>query len=377
MASSDSRSGERVPAALRIRLKYPDEATFVQKYGTNISRGGVFIATRTPKPVGTTVRFEFQLADGDPIIRGEGQVAWVKPYDEQQPEKVHGMGVRFSGLDGPSRQVIERVLAWKEQARRAGTLALSPLPSTLPEDTRSLARASLVRPGDGEGRAESPAAELFGTPPTHVKQPTIEVQPVEIGGDEEDEEVVMGAAALAARHSDDDEEDGMEITIGGAPVEAAGEVAAPPEPAPGRTEVSSPALVTASWLHSQPAIQMDVMLSSGATLSGVGDLGPLPEIGDEPPLAPLEPAPPPDPADEDAALARLAADWGLSQARVDGAAARARSLVGAVVEKLSGGDGEFDWLLEPARPEPLPSPSQARALLARMLAARERNDADR
>jgi uncharacterized protein (TIGR02266 family) len=100
---------------MRIKLKYPDVDTFIQKYSVNISRGGIFIATRTPKPVGTLVRFEFQLSDTTPVIRGEGQVIWVKTFDPDQPKKVHGMGVRFTRLDSESRTLVDRALAWKRE----------------------------------------------------------------------------------------------------------------------------------------------------------------------------------------------------------------------------------------------------------------------
>ena len=75
---------------MRIKLKYPDIDTFIQKYAVNISRGGIFIATKPPKPVGTYVRFEFLLSDegGTSIIRGEGQVQWTKDYDPATPGKI-------------------------------------------------------------------------------------------------------------------------------------------------------------------------------------------------------------------------------------------------------------------------------------------------
>ncbi len=100
---------------MRIKLKYPDVDTFIQKYSVNISRGGIFIATRTPKAVGTLVRFEFQLATSVPVIRGEGQVIWVKAFDPAQPKKVHGMGVRFTRLDSESRALVDRALGWKRE----------------------------------------------------------------------------------------------------------------------------------------------------------------------------------------------------------------------------------------------------------------------
>jgi uncharacterized protein (TIGR02266 family) len=112
--SDDTRLGGRVPAVLRIRLKHASLDAFVERFSVNISRGGIFIASRTPHPVGTVLRFEFQLQQGTPVVRGEGEVIWVKEFDPEAPTKPHGMGVRFTRLDAESRAVIDRALAWKE-----------------------------------------------------------------------------------------------------------------------------------------------------------------------------------------------------------------------------------------------------------------------
>ena len=102
---------------MRIKLKYPDVETFIQKYAVNISRGGIFIATKNPKPVGTFVKFEFLLSDATTtsIIRGEGQVQWTKEFDAAAPNKAHGMGVKFSRLDSESQGVIDRALRWRAE----------------------------------------------------------------------------------------------------------------------------------------------------------------------------------------------------------------------------------------------------------------------
>jgi uncharacterized protein (TIGR02266 family) len=115
VAGHDSRIGDRQTASMRIKLKYPDVETFIQKYAVNISRGGIFIATKQPKAVGTFVRFEFLLSDATTtsIIRGEGQVQWTKEFDPKQPNKAHGMGVKFSRLDAGSQAVIDRALRWR------------------------------------------------------------------------------------------------------------------------------------------------------------------------------------------------------------------------------------------------------------------------
>ncbi|MCB9557224.1 MAG: TIGR02266 family protein [Deltaproteobacteria bacterium] len=102
--------------SLRIRLKYPDIDTFVRKYAPNVSRGGMFIQSRRPQPVGTEINFELLLRDGSELLRGWGRVVWVKAYDELAPDEPHGMGVRFAELDGNSAQIIEQIIAFKEGA---------------------------------------------------------------------------------------------------------------------------------------------------------------------------------------------------------------------------------------------------------------------
>ena len=54
------------PIPLRIKLPYGSEAEFVDRYGSNVTRGGIFLATRSLKPEGTVIGFEFVLAGGPP-----------------------------------------------------------------------------------------------------------------------------------------------------------------------------------------------------------------------------------------------------------------------------------------------------------------------
>jgi uncharacterized protein (TIGR02266 family) len=130
---------------MRIKLKYPDVETFIQKYAVNISRGGIFIATKQPKAVGTILKFEFLLSnpEGTSLIRGEGQVQWVREFDPAQPARAHGMGVKFTRLDPESQQVVERALAYRD-SKSSGTrklpgeseghaLAKEPPPGATPE----------------------------------------------------------------------------------------------------------------------------------------------------------------------------------------------------------------------------------------------------
>jgi uncharacterized protein (TIGR02266 family) len=111
-------------APVRVRLRYPDLDTFVERFAPNVTRGGVFIASRAPRPVGDQFAFEIQIATGHVALAGEGKVIWVKELNPSEPTRAHGMGVQFVALSAPSRAVLQRMLALKEKLgtqRVAGT----------------------------------------------------------------------------------------------------------------------------------------------------------------------------------------------------------------------------------------------------------------
>ena len=116
-------------APVRIRLRYASFDAFIDKFAPNVTRGGVFIASRTPLPIGTTFAFEIQLAGGEVALAGDGKVTWVKPFDPAAPQKPHGMGVQFLRLDTPSRELLNKILARKAARGRFGRGARAPMPA--------------------------------------------------------------------------------------------------------------------------------------------------------------------------------------------------------------------------------------------------------
>jgi uncharacterized protein (TIGR02266 family) len=109
---------------VRLRLKYPDVDTFVEKFAPNVTRGGIFLASREPRPVGAVVRFEVGLLSGAPLLSGEGRVSWVKEFNPAEPTRPHGMGVQFTGVDPACRPVLERILKRREAAGRRPTVSV-------------------------------------------------------------------------------------------------------------------------------------------------------------------------------------------------------------------------------------------------------------
>lgn len=101
--SADSRQHFRAP--IELKVDYKKLNSFFADYTKNISKGGTFIKTKKPLPIGT--RFLFKLSvprRGDPFEL-LGEVVWSKA-DGDEP----GMGIRFIYSDDGQRNAFESVV---------------------------------------------------------------------------------------------------------------------------------------------------------------------------------------------------------------------------------------------------------------------------
>lgn len=77
-----------------------------------VDENSLFIPTRSPRPVGTRQGFLIQLKDGQPMLRGQGEV--IESYPEvPAPAKRVGMRLRIVSLDVPSQELHMRLLQHK------------------------------------------------------------------------------------------------------------------------------------------------------------------------------------------------------------------------------------------------------------------------
>ena len=153
---------DNAPVSIRIRLKYPDLDTFIEKYAANISQGGMFIQSRAPQPAGTALRFELLLADGSRLLKGEGKVIWVREYDAAHPTRVHGMGVKFLSLDEESQSMVSLILAHK--GGRRGQKRKSPT-----QEVQALVDRAQTEEEEPEAESDQPE-EPAEQPPTWEAQ---------------------------------------------------------------------------------------------------------------------------------------------------------------------------------------------------------------
>ena len=110
-----SMRNQRRHERLGINEEFASIDDFIAEYVTDISRGGVFIRSKQPLPVGTKVNLKFSVILEDfETIEGEGEVVRVVPDGEHA-----GMGVVFSELTEESRAIIEELVKRNEAAAAA------------------------------------------------------------------------------------------------------------------------------------------------------------------------------------------------------------------------------------------------------------------
>lgn len=108
MEGAERRTAERLELSADIGLHSATQ--FFTGLSGDISRGGLFVATWAPLPLGTEVTVSFVLPGGHPIT-APGVVTWLRDAQgEGIGEGSPGMGVRFIALSLDDRAAIERFL---------------------------------------------------------------------------------------------------------------------------------------------------------------------------------------------------------------------------------------------------------------------------
>jgi uncharacterized protein (TIGR02266 family) len=134
---------------VRIQLRYPDEATFIQRFSPNVTRGGIFLASRSPHPTGAVITFEVAIMQGPPLLAGTGKVTWVRDFNPAEPQRAHGMGVQFLQVAPACRPMLDRLLEHKALPPRYTPVAGVPITTPQPE-ARHPTQRNLPVTFDGE-----------------------------------------------------------------------------------------------------------------------------------------------------------------------------------------------------------------------------------
>lgn len=140
---SGGDTGEPRLLPLRIRLPFASEQEFVERYGANVDRTTLFIATRSIKPEGTGISFELVLQDGARLMRGEGVVARI--VQAEAPGQ-SGMQLRFTRLEARTKALVDQIVALREAAAAAPAPAPPPQVAAAPVEPKPEAPAPAPAP---------------------------------------------------------------------------------------------------------------------------------------------------------------------------------------------------------------------------------------
>jgi hypothetical protein len=108
--ADDEGGAKPQPVVLRIKLRYDDVDLFVDRFAPNIGRAGLFLHSKTPRPVGTEIKFELRMSDDKPVLVGIGVVKSIRAYDPDRPRDPSGMMIGFTRVTRDSRDLLLRIL---------------------------------------------------------------------------------------------------------------------------------------------------------------------------------------------------------------------------------------------------------------------------
>ncbi|MER2566190.1 MAG: TIGR02266 family protein [Myxococcaceae bacterium] len=98
---------------MQAQVDFESDDNFFNGFSSNISDGGLFIATVNVLPLGTNVDVGFTLPTGE-RIECKGVVRWVREIDDRNPDSHPGMGVQFVDLEERSATAIEQFIQQRE-----------------------------------------------------------------------------------------------------------------------------------------------------------------------------------------------------------------------------------------------------------------------
>ena len=100
---SELRTSPRAP--IELKVEYRKVNSFFADYTKNISKGGTFIKTKKPLPVGTQFLFKLTVPHREAPFELLGEVAWARS-DGDDP----GMGIRFVYTNDGQRSEFEGIV---------------------------------------------------------------------------------------------------------------------------------------------------------------------------------------------------------------------------------------------------------------------------
>ena len=99
--------------AMQTQVDLASDSNFFTGFSTNISEGGLFVATVNVLPPGTPVDVTFTLPAGSRLTV-KGEVRWTREVNDRTPDVFPGVGVRFTDVDPAVVSAIKKFVQQRE-----------------------------------------------------------------------------------------------------------------------------------------------------------------------------------------------------------------------------------------------------------------------
>jgi uncharacterized protein (TIGR02266 family) len=106
------RRARRYP--LKVEVNFTSEHNFYTGFITNLSSGGLFLATHQPMAIGELLEIGFTVPGLNRLCTGTVEVRWIREYDPLNPDMIPGMGLKFVQLDAEARAAVELFIRHRE-----------------------------------------------------------------------------------------------------------------------------------------------------------------------------------------------------------------------------------------------------------------------
>lgn len=113
---SQERDDQRFQVFLNMEIETPDGT--IKALSSNVSDGGVFVATPHKVDPGTVVTLKFKLPQKDDVLSLRGEVRWLQEQFDQESKKVPGFGAKFVDLVSEDRYKLFRYIDKLKYARQ-------------------------------------------------------------------------------------------------------------------------------------------------------------------------------------------------------------------------------------------------------------------
>lgn len=112
---TERRKFIRMPVSIMIRLKSEEDGEeFVSNYTRDLSLGGVFLKSLSPKPLGTPVCIQLPSPEPPGYTEVQGKVVYQNTTIDDG--LLAGMGIEFVKMGNGARGILQRFIdnSWRE-----------------------------------------------------------------------------------------------------------------------------------------------------------------------------------------------------------------------------------------------------------------------